>query len=40
MLQEFNEKAKCNNNKDILSFAKTIGENFEYLTEQIRSSSL
>lgn len=39
MLQEFNDKANKCNNKDILSFAKTIGENFEYLTEQIRGSS-
>ena len=39
MLQEFNEKADKCDNKDILSFAKTIGENFEYLTEQIRRSS-
>ena len=39
MLQEFNEKADKCDNKDILSFVKTIGENFEYLTEQIRRSS-
>ena len=39
MLQEFNEKADKCDNKDILSFAKTIGENFEYLAEQIRRSS-
>lgn len=39
MLQEFNEKTDKCDNKDILSFAKTIGENFEYLTEQIRRSS-
>lgn len=39
MLQEFNEKADKCDNKDILSFAKTIGENFEYLAERIRGSS-
>lgn len=39
MLQEFNEKADKCDNKDILSSAKTIGENFEYLAEQIRGSS-
>ncbi len=39
MLHEFNKKADKCNNKDILSFAETIGENFKYLTEQIRRSS-
>jgi hypothetical protein len=39
MLHEFNEKTDKCDNKNILSFAKTIGENFEYLTEQIRGSS-
>lgn len=39
MLEEFKEKTDKCDNKNILSFAKTIGENFEYLAEQIRRSS-
>lgn len=39
MLYEFNEKADKCDNKGMLSFAKTIGENFEHLAEQIRRSS-
>ncbi len=40
MLEEFREKTNKCENKNILSFAKTIGENFQYLREQIiRSGS-
>jgi len=40
MLEEFKERVdKCDSN-NILSFAKTIGENLGYTTEMIRRSSL
>ena len=40
MLEEFNIKADKCDNKNILSFAKTIGENISYTSELIRRSSL
>lgn len=40
MLEEFKERADKCDNKNILSFAKAIGENSGYLAEQIRRSPL
>lgn len=38
MLEEFNQKVDKCDNKNILSFAKTIGENICSTTEQIKNS--
>lgn len=40
MLEEFNQKVDKCDNKNILSFAKTIGENISSTSEMIRNSYL